>query len=155
MVLPFKKEAAYFYATDFLQDSGKQHSGKYPSMNPSFSAKSGLLWEATGIFSFWAVQKGIEYFYFPEQNSQFTHVCDGGIRGRSSIFQAGSSLNTGCTQSYALLFSVISWYFSMPESCHQGHIYVWASVTWEFSTSHHLWFLSSLGSWTGNFLSFI
>lgn len=82
MVLPFKKEAAYFYATDFLQDSGKQRSGKYPSMNPSFSAKSGLLWEATGIFNFWAVQKGIEYFYFPEQNSQFTHVCDGGVRGQ-------------------------------------------------------------------------
>lgn len=91
MVLPFKKEAAYFYATDFLQDSGKQRSGKYPSMNPSFSAKSGLLWEANVIFNFWDVQKGIEYFYFPEQNSQFTHVCDGGIRGRSSIFQAGSS----------------------------------------------------------------
>lgn len=45
-----------------------------------------------------AEQKGIEHFYFPKQTSLFTHVSAGGIRGRNSVFLAGSSLNTSCTQ---------------------------------------------------------
>lgn len=95
MAVPFEKEAAYFYAADFLQDSGKQCSGKYPSSNHILLSE---VWthfcEKLPCFLTCeqeAVQKGIEHFYFPKQTSQLTYVSASGVRGRNGIFLGGSS----------------------------------------------------------------